>query len=120
VKPFGAPGLVLATVGVNCSSMLMLLWLLNRKLNGLPLREWTWPILGLTFGSVVAGVSSYQTFVACQQVIPGQNLVILILELSISGIVGIAIFAIIVGAMKIPEVNSFATKMKQKFLRISR
>jgi putative peptidoglycan lipid II flippase len=119
-KPFGAPGLVLATVGVNCSSMLMLLWLLNRKLNGLPVREWTWPILGLTFGSVVAGVSSYQTFVACQQVIPSQNLVILILELSISGIIGITIFAIIVGAMKIPEVNSFVTKMKQKFLRISR
>ena len=41
VKPFGAPGLVLATVGVNCSSMLMLLLLLDRKLNGLPWREWS-------------------------------------------------------------------------------
>lgn len=58
IKPFGAPGLVLATVGVNCMSVLMLLWLLNRKLNGLPWLEWSLVILGLAAGSMVAGGAS--------------------------------------------------------------
>ncbi len=31
VKPFGAPGVVLATVGVNLISMIMLLWVLERN-----------------------------------------------------------------------------------------
>jgi putative peptidoglycan lipid II flippase len=117
VKPFGAPGLVLATVGVNCSSMLMLLWLLNRKLNGLPLREWSVPIFGLTAGSLVAGVASYGTLVACQQVLGNQGLVILIVELCVAGAVGIGVFAVIAGLMRIPEVNSFVVKMRQKFLK---
>nr|WP_199301884.1 murein biosynthesis integral membrane protein MurJ [Sphaerospermopsis sp. FACHB-1194] len=117
VKPFGAPGLVLATVGVNCSSILMLLWLLNRKLNGLPLREWSLPIFGLTAGSFVAGVASYGTLVACQQVLGNKGLVVLIVELCVSGAVGIGVFAVIAGMMKVPEVNSFVVKMRQKFLK---
>nr|WP_199291281.1 murein biosynthesis integral membrane protein MurJ [Sphaerospermopsis sp. FACHB-1094] len=117
VKPFGAPGLVLATVGVNCSSILMLLWLLNRKLNGLPLREWSLPIFGLTAGSFVAGFASYGTLVACQQVLGNKGLVVLIVELCVSGAVGIGVFAVIAGMMRIPEVNSFVVKMRQKFLK---
>ncbi|MEA5617425.1 murein biosynthesis integral membrane protein MurJ [Cronbergia sp. UHCC 0137] len=118
VKQFGAPGLVLATVGVNCSSILMLLWLLNRKLNGLPLREWSVPIFGLTVGSIVAGVASYGTLVGCQQVLGTQGLGILLVELGISGLVGMGIFTAIAHSMKIPEVDSFVVKMRQKFFRI--
>jgi putative peptidoglycan lipid II flippase len=117
VQPFGAPGLVLATVGVNCSSMLMLLWLLDRKLNGLPWREWSLPILGLTAGSVVAGVASYGTLVASQQILGKTGLLIVLLQLSVSGLVGIAVFAAIALWMKIPEVNTFISRLSQRFLK---
>ncbi|MBH8571781.1 murein biosynthesis integral membrane protein MurJ [Nostocaceae cyanobacterium CENA369] len=117
VKPFGAPGLVLATVSVNCSSMLMLLWLLDRKLNGLPWREWTVPILGLTAGSVVTGITSYLTLVVLQQVLGKEGLLILILELCISSLVGLVVFGAIASWMKIPEVNSFVIRMRQRFLK---
>ncbi|MBD2335862.1 murein biosynthesis integral membrane protein MurJ [Calothrix sp. FACHB-156] len=117
VKPFGAPGLVLATVGVNCSSMLMLLWLLDRKLNGLPWREWSVPIIGLTAGSLVSGVASYGTLVGCQQVLGKSGLVILLIELSIAGLVGLGVFAIFASWMKIPEVNTFVVRMRQRFLK---
>ncbi|MBD2214923.1 murein biosynthesis integral membrane protein MurJ [Nostoc linckia FACHB-104] len=117
VKPFGAPGLVLATVGVNCSSMLMLLWLLDRKLNGLPWREWSVPIIGLTAGSLVSGVASYGTLVGCQQVLGKSGLVILLIELSIAGLVGLGVFAIFTSWMKIPEVNTFVVRMRQRFLK---
>nr|WP_225225939.1 murein biosynthesis integral membrane protein MurJ [Komarekiella delphini-convector] len=117
VGPFGAPGLVLATVGVNCSSMLMLLFLLDRKLNGLPWREWSVPILGLTAGSVVAGLASFLTLVICQQLLGKEGLLILLLQLCISGFVGIAVFAAIASWMRIPEVNSFISRLRQRFLK---
>jgi putative peptidoglycan lipid II flippase len=117
VEPFGAPGLVLATVGVNCSSILMLLWLLDRKLNGLPWREWSLPILGLTAGSVVAGVASYATLVGCQQVLGTKGLLIQLLQLCVSGLVGILVFGVFASWLKIPEVNSFIIRMRQRFLK---
>lgn len=117
VKPFGAPGLVLATVGVNCSSMLMLLWLLDRKINGLPWREWGVPIFGLTVGSIVAGVASYGTLVVSQQLLGKTGLLILILELCVSGLVGIIVFGAIASVMRIPEINTFITRMRQRFLK---
>jgi len=117
VKPFGAPGLVLATVGVNCFSMLMLLFVLNRRLNGLPLREWSLPILGLAGASVVAGGASFATLQGLQQVLGSKDLIILVLELSISGLVGLTIFAVISTQMKIPEINLFVSRMSQRFLK---
>jgi putative peptidoglycan lipid II flippase len=117
VEPFGAPGLVLATVGVNCSSMLMLLFLLNRKLNGLPWQEWCVPILGLTVGSIIAGLASFGTLMTSQQILGKQDLISLLIELSISALVGIGVFAIIASRMNIPEVNTFVIKMQQKFLK---
>ncbi|BAY40282.1 virulence factor MVIN-like protein [Nostoc sp. NIES-2111] len=117
VKPFGAPGLVLATVGVNCSSMLMLLFILDRRLHGIPWREWGVPILGLIAGSVVSGIASFAALVASQQLLGKEGLLILILQLCISGFVGIAVFAAIVSLMKIPEVNTFVVRMRQRFLK---
>jgi putative peptidoglycan lipid II flippase len=117
VFDFGAPGLVLATVGVNCSSVLMLLFLLNSKLNGLPILQWSLPILGLAAGSVVAGAASFGTSLGMQQLLNSDNLLIELLQLSISGFVGLAVFGIIVSQMNLPEVNDFATQMRRKFLK---
>jgi putative peptidoglycan lipid II flippase len=117
VGPFGAPGLVLATVGVNCSSMLMLLFLLDRKLNGLPWREWSVPIFGLTLASIVAGVTSFLTLVVCQMFLGKEGLLILLLELGVSGLVGLGVFAVIAAWMRIPEVNIFVFRLRQRFLK---
>lgn len=117
IKPLGAQGLVLATVSVNCLSVLMLLFLLNRRLNGLPLLEWSVPILGLTVGSVVAGIASYGTLVGCQQVLGKEGLLIQLLQLCVSGLVGIIVFGAIASWMKIPEVNSFISRLRQRFLK---
>ncbi|MEM6752988.1 MAG: murein biosynthesis integral membrane protein MurJ [Cyanobacteria bacterium P01_C01_bin.38] len=113
----GAPGLVLATVGVNCSSVFMLLFLLNRKLNGLPIVQWSLPILGLAVGSVVAGAASYGTSFGMAQIINSDNLLIQLLQLSISGFVGLAVFGVIASQMNITEINDFATQMRRKIFK---
>ncbi|NEQ27022.1 MAG: murein biosynthesis integral membrane protein MurJ, partial [Microcoleus sp. SIO2G3] len=117
VLNLGAPGLVLTTVGVNLSSTLMLLWLLNRRLNGLPWQQWSLPILGLTAGSMVAGAASYGTLEVLQRFLGTNGLPIQLLQLSIAGLVGIGVFAVIAAWMKLPEVNIFVSRLRQRFLR---
>lgn len=117
VEPFGAPGITLATVGVNITSTIMFLWLLNRKLNGLPLREWSLPMLGLIGGSFGAGAASWFTLWGFQHFWGSIGLLLQILQLSISGIVGIAIFALIAAQMKLPEVDMLVSRLRQRFVR---
>ncbi|KAB8314143.1 murein biosynthesis integral membrane protein MurJ [Tolypothrix campylonemoides VB511288] len=117
VLNLGAPGLVLTTVGVNLSSTLMLLWLLNRRLNGLPWQQWSLPILGLTAGSMVAGAASYGTLEVLQRFLGTNGLPIQLLQLSIAGLVGISVFAVIAAWMKLPEVNIFVSRLRQRFLK---
>nr|WP_201280431.1 murein biosynthesis integral membrane protein MurJ [Hassalia byssoidea] len=117
IKPFGASGLVLATVTVNCSSVLMLLFLLNRRLNGLPLREWSLPFLGLIAASIIGGIASFANLEVCQHFLGKEGLLILLLELSVSGVVGIAIFGVIASWIRLPEVNVFVSRLSQRFLK---
>jgi len=117
IKPFGAPGLVMATVCVNVTSILLLLWLLDRKLNGLPWREWSLPILGLTGSSFVAGLASWGTFWGCQQIEGGEGLLVQLLQLSLSGLVGIGVFGLIAAQMRLPEVDIFVSRLRQRFVK---
>ncbi|AKG20224.1 murein biosynthesis integral membrane protein MurJ [Calothrix sp. 336/3] len=117
IKPFGAPGLVLATVSVNCCSVIMLLFVLNRKLNGLPIREWAIPIFGLTVGSAIAGFASYGTLEILQRFLGKEGLIIQLLQLSLSGIIGLVVFGAIATTMRLPEINIFVTRMRQRLLK---
>lgn len=117
IKAFGASGLVLATVTVNCSSVLMLLFFLNRKLNGLPWREWSLPFLGLIAASIAGGIASFATLELSQHYLGKEGLLILLLELSVSGVVGIAIFGVIASWIRLPEVDVFVSRLSQRFLK---
>ena len=61
VLGFGAPGLVFATIGVNIISLGAMTYFLNRKLDGLPLLEWTRTLATITGASFLAGVSCWFT-----------------------------------------------------------
>ncbi|CBN57066.1 MULTISPECIES: murein biosynthesis integral membrane protein MurJ [Kamptonema] len=117
VKYFGTPGLVLATVGVNIISMVMLLWLLNSKLNGLPWREWILPFMGLTAGSSLTGLVALATLQGCQRLLGTEGLLIQLVELSVASFAGLGVFAIFVTQMKLPEVDMFVDRLRQRFGR---
>jgi len=114
VKPFGAPGLILATVGVNLISMIMLLWLLDRKLNGLPWHEWSWPILGLIGASFATGLASWGTLWGCQHIAGSEGLLIQLLQLCLSGLVGISVFALFVIRLNLPEVEILVSRFRRR------
>ncbi len=115
-KPFGAPGLVLATVGVNVVSCISLLWCLDRRLNGLPWRSFT-PLLGLAGASVVTGLVTWGVSLGWQSLIPATNLITLLLQLAVAGGAGLGVFALIASQLKLPEVDLFVSRVRAKVFK---
>ena len=117
VNAFGAPGLVLATIGVNITSMGIFLWILHRRLNGLPLLEWGKVLLGLLIASGVASLGSWGFSYGFEQFISNDNLLLLFLELVFSSIVAVGVFVLIAMQLKLPELDMLATRIKHKLGR---
>lgn len=117
VKPFGAPGLVLATVGVNFTSTVALLWLLDRKLNGLPWREWSLPILRLAGASLMAGLVSWGASWGFQEIWGSNGFWLQLLQLGIAGAIGLSFFAFYATQMDVPEVDAFLARLRQRFFK---
>lgn len=115
VKFYGAPGLVLATVGVNFISMIIFLGLLHQRLNGLPWKEWSLPFLGLTAASLVAGFASWGTLLGLEKLLGTEGFLLLLIELGLAGILGLGVFGILALQMKLPEVDLLVGKVKQRF-----
>ena len=118
IRIWGAPGLVLATVGVNIVSMLAMLVLLDRKLNGLPWLEWGKPIVALTACSGLAGAVSWSIRWGSEQLL-GSNpgFFMQLLQLTLAGTVGLGVFVLSVFVLKIPEATLLGNRLKEKFLR---
>ncbi|MDY7013819.1 MAG: murein biosynthesis integral membrane protein MurJ [Cyanobacteriota bacterium] len=117
VKAFATPGLVLATVGVNVFSMACLLWMLNRRLQRLPLREWGLAVLGLTLGSVAAGLGCWGVAWGWERAIGTGNSIFLLLQLMLSSAVAVAIFVGVAIQLKLPELEILLSRLRQKLGR---
>jgi putative peptidoglycan lipid II flippase len=117
IRPFGAPGLILATVGVNVVSMGVMLWILNRRLQGLPLKEWMTPIAGLAAASAIAGVTAWGTLRGLESLWGNSGLLILLAQLGIAGAVGLMVYVGLTLQLRLPEVNQFGDRIRQKLGR---
>jgi putative peptidoglycan lipid II flippase len=117
VQRFGAPGLILATVGVNITSTIALVWLLDRKLHGLPWREWCLPILSLTGASFLAGLATWGVSRGFQQFLGSNSLLLQLLQLSLAGLVGLGVYALFATRLNLPEVDIFVSRIRQRFVR---
>jgi putative peptidoglycan lipid II flippase len=114
IKIFATPGVIMATVGVNIVSMIAFIWILHRRLNGFPLLEWGRGMLGLLLATIVAGLASYGASKALEGTIGNNNLLLLLINLSVSSTVAIIIFSLITMQLKLPESDMLLSKIKQK------
>jgi putative peptidoglycan lipid II flippase len=117
IQPFGAAGLVLATVSVNAISMIWLLIALHRKLNGLPWREWSLPIGSLTLTSFITGFAAWGTLTGMQQVLGTEGFLIQLLQLCGAGAIGLGVFALIATQLRLPEVEQLVSRVGQRLGR---
>ncbi len=117
VNAFAAPGLVMATVGVNIISLIIFLAILNRRLNGLPLVEWSLGIGGLIMASAIATLASWGTSWTWERYLGNNNLFLLLLELGTAALVAISVFFIVAIPLKLPELSMLTSRLRQKFNR---
>jgi putative peptidoglycan lipid II flippase len=115
--PLGVQGLVFATVSVNILSLIALTVCLHRKLNGLPWFSWGVSIGGLLFSSLVAGGASYGVLVQMQNVLGTASFIPVLIELCVSGGIGLVVFGLIASQLRIPEVMLLGDRVLSKIKR---
>jgi len=117
INAFGAPGLVLATVGVNIVSMVVLIVLLDRKIDGLPWGEWFGPFAGLTVASTIAAAASWGVLVGLERGLAIEGFFGAIVELGLAGTLGLGVFGAIAMQLGLPEVDLFVSRIRAKLGR---
>jgi putative peptidoglycan lipid II flippase len=115
-KPFGAAGITLSTVCINIISFSVMLFLLDRRLNGLPWRGFL-PLVGVFLASVLTGGVTWGVSYGWQQFIPVSNTVTLLIQLALSAGIGFAVFISIVSRLKLPEFDKFVGQIRQKLFK---
>lgn len=117
ISRYGAPGLVLATVGVNLVSMVALLILLSKKINGLPWLEWARPLVLLLLSSILSGAAAWASRLGLETWLGTEGFFTNLVVLCISGGVSLGIFAFAAFALGIPEARMLGEQLKAKLLR---
>ncbi|MEO0984269.1 MAG: murein biosynthesis integral membrane protein MurJ [Cyanobacteria bacterium J06639_14] len=117
IRWFGAPGLVLATVGVNIVSTLAMVVVLDRKLNGVPWIQWGRPVLVLTILSGVAGMAAWGTRLGLEQVFGIEGFINRLVQLAIAGSLGLTVFCVGTLFLRIPEATLLVDRIAGRFLR---
>jgi len=115
-QAFGAPGLVLATVGVNIISMGLMLWLLHQRLNGLPLVAWSQPLLGLGLCSVAAGIVAWGVHWGTQQLWVTPGILVQLLQFILASGGGLGVFILLASQLQLPELNLFLDRLRQRLI----
>jgi putative peptidoglycan lipid II flippase len=115
-KPFGAAGITLSTVCINLISFSVMLFLLDRRLNGLPWRGFL-PLMGVFLASVVTGGVTWGVSYGWQQFVPVSNTITLLMQLALSAGIGFGVFIAIVSQLKLPEFDKFVGQIRQKLFK---
>ncbi len=116
-KLMGPAGLVVATIGVNVVSLVAMTVLLNRRLGGLPIADWSRTIFTLTAASALSGVGCWLTRQGLVSLIGTESFAANLVQLCVSGAVGLVIFALLTVLLKIPEAGMLVQRIRQKLGR---
>lgn len=117
ISRYGAPGLVLATVGVNLVSMVALLILLSRKINGLPWLDWSRAVLLVFLSSVLSGAAAWISRLGLESWLGTEGFLVNLIVLCGAGGISLGVFSAAALALGIPEARLLLNQLKAKFLR---
>ncbi len=99
---FGANGLVLATAGVNLFTCLALLIQLDKRLNGLPVKDWCIEIIKIICAGIFSGLSAW----ILESIVHWpDNSLGLFFEIAISSSVSLLVFGLLGTLMKVKEIE---------------
>ena len=108
---FGAPGLVLATVVVNVVTCGALLWVLHRRLGGLPLLSWARDTVWLLLAALVAGAVAWALAHGVHW--PSGPLGLL-LRPGLSAALGLAAYGVVASSAGVPEARQLLAGLQRR------
>lgn len=111
------PGLVLSTIGVNITSMVVMLLVLNRRLNGLPLLHWGKIILTLIGGAILAGVGSFACSKLWEKWLGYDNLWLEVGQIVFPSAIALILFFVVAHRLQLPELTILVKRVKAKIKR---
>ena len=111
---FGAPGLVLATVAINVLTCLLLLLTLQRRLEGLPLREWGLDAARLALATGLATCASWSLMA---WVVWPSGWIGLIWQIAVPASLGLLVYWGAGTAFGNPEVTQIAAALRRRLRR---
>jgi putative peptidoglycan lipid II flippase len=112
-KPFGAPGITLATLGVNFVTFTIFLVILNKRLRGLPWADLGFPLFGILGATSISGCVIWAIRQVWERNIPN-NFFSLVAQLIVAGGVGLTLFVLITTQIGVPEVDILVNRIRQK------
>jgi putative peptidoglycan lipid II flippase len=116
-KPFGAAGITLSTVCINIISFSVMLFLLNRKLNGFSWSDLAPPLGGLFAASAITGWVTWGVSYGWSHFIitpDRSNLLTLLVQLGLSVVIGGGVFVAIASQLKLPELDRGIAGLRRK------
>ncbi len=117
ISRYGAPGLVLATVGVNLISVVVLLVLLDRKIGGLPWLDWARPLVLLLLASLISGTVAWGSRLGLEALLGTQGFLPSLITLTLAGSASIVVFGAVAIGLGIPEANQLLNQLRRRLLR---
>ena len=111
---FGASGLVLATVAINVLTCLLLLLNLQRRLEGLPLRQWGLDVARLVMATGLATCASWSLMTL---VVWPAGWIGLILQIAVPASLGLLVYWGAGTALGSPEVTQIAAALDRRLKR---
>ncbi|MGD1851118.1 MAG: murein biosynthesis integral membrane protein MurJ [Cyanophyceae cyanobacterium] len=114
VQRFGAPGIVLATVGVNLTALVAFLVILNNRLDGFPWSQWL-PSFGGTFVlSLATGALCWGTLFGLETWWGTRGFFVELAEVLIPAAIALGAFLAIASRLPIPEVDLLLKRFTRK------
>lgn len=114
VKYFAIQGLVFATIGVNIFSIIIMIYILNLRLNGLPLLQWTKIFMGLTGASIIAGFTAWGINQLTLSLWGNGNFILQLLNLVLASGGALVIFLLLGKLLKLPEIEILSSRILSK------
>jgi putative peptidoglycan lipid II flippase len=108
---FGAAGLVLATVVVNVVTCGALLWVLHRRLGGLPLLSWARDTFWLLLAALVAGAVAWAL---AHGVHWPSGPLRLLLRPALSAALGLAAYGVVASSAGVPEARQMLAGLQRR------
>jgi putative peptidoglycan lipid II flippase len=97
--------------------MVAFLWILNRRLNGLPLAEWGLALFGLVGASAAAGLASWGVSLGLANFWDTSNFWTFLIQVLVASCFALVVFGLVAIQLKIPEVNILVSRLQKKFIR---